>query len=101
MTGWQGGVYDGPVARESHVGWWKWKNGAEMEWVCSRNCPHPDHEEACSHLDTPAEGGSLCPQCLGDGTFDDHTSDTDNAMCPTCLGSGRLSGVNNVPREHI
>lgn len=28
-----------------HVGWHKWKNGAELVWVCSRTCPHPSHED--------------------------------------------------------
>lgn len=27
-----------------HVGKHEWKNGAEMEWKCADNCPHPDHD---------------------------------------------------------
>jgi hypothetical protein len=31
----------GPV----HVGKHEWKNGAEMEWECADNCPHPSHDD--------------------------------------------------------
>lgn len=39
-------VLDGaPPTSVDHVGWHKWKNRAELVWVCSRNCPHPSHED--------------------------------------------------------
>lgn len=38
-------MYAQDEAERRHVGWHKWKNGAELVWVCSRNCPHPSHED--------------------------------------------------------
>lgn len=34
-----------PAPTPGHVGWHKWKNGAELVWVCSRHCPHSSHED--------------------------------------------------------
>lgn len=28
-----------------HVGWFVWKNNAELVWECDDDCTHPSHEE--------------------------------------------------------
>lgn len=48
---------------DDHVGGYRWKNEAELAWVCDDSCPHPTHEDH----DPPGEMSSTAKPQVKDG----------------------------------